>query len=72
MSEWQGESRSFPKRTGDRLEVAKHYVTKEQDFCEKVIFSDESKFNVSGSAGRQRVQRKSKDELKAKNTHPTV
>ena len=35
-----------------RLTSAKTYINKDNSFWDKVIFSDESKFNISGSGGQ--------------------
>uniref|UniRef100_T1HBX6 HTH_Tnp_Tc3_2 domain-containing protein n=1 Tax=Rhodnius prolixus TaxID=13249 RepID=T1HBX6_RHOPR len=54
-----------------RLDFAKEYVSKPSSFWETVIFSDESKFNVCGSDGRQKVWRKRNEAMKMKNIKPT-
>lgn len=54
-----------------RLDFAKEYISKPTPFWESVIFSDESKFNVSGSDGRQKVWRKKNKALESKNLRPT-
>lgn len=43
-----------------RLQFAKNYLNKDNNFWNKVIFSDESKFNIFGSDGRRTVWRKKK------------
>ncbi|GFU89245.1 transposable element Tc1 transposase [Trichonephila clavipes] len=48
-----------------RLEFTKTHQLKTDNFWKKVIFSDESKFNIFGSDGRRTV-------LDPKNLHPTV
>lgn len=48
------------------------HINKSQEFWEKVIFSDESKFNVWGSDGRKLVWRKKGDALNKENLIPTV
>jgi len=55
-----------------RLEFAKNHRFKDESFWEKVIFTDESKFNLFGSDGRVMVWRKPNSELDIKNTTPTV
>ncbi|GFW22371.1 transposable element Tcb1 transposase [Trichonephila clavipes] len=45
---------------------------KTDNFWKKVIFSDESKFNIFGSDGRRTVWRKPNTVLDPKNLHPTV
>lgn len=55
-----------------RLTFAKQYVDKGPEFWKKVIFSDESKFNVFGSDGRQMVWRKKNTQLHPKSLLPTV
>ncbi|CAH2108158.1 unnamed protein product [Euphydryas editha] len=49
-----------------RLEFAKTYQNKDREFWNKVIFSDESKFNIFGSDGRRTVWRKKKLRTPAK------
>ncbi|KAJ4432198.1 hypothetical protein ANN_20814 [Periplaneta americana] len=55
-----------------RLQFPKEYENKGEDRWEKALFSDESKFNVFGSDGRQMVWRKLKEEMKTKNLRATV
>ncbi|GFW64292.1 transposable element Tc1 transposase [Trichonephila clavipes] len=55
-----------------RLEFAKTHQLKTDNFWKKVIFSDESKFNVFGSYGRRTVWRKPNTALDPKNLRPTV
>ncbi|GFV99049.1 transposable element Tcb1 transposase [Trichonephila clavipes] len=45
---------------------------KTDNFWKKVIFSDESKFNIFGRDGRRTVWRKPNTALDPKNLHPTV
>ncbi|GFU95028.1 transposable element Tcb1 transposase [Trichonephila clavipes] len=54
------------------LEFAKAHQLKADNFWKKVIFSDESKFNIFGSDGRRTVWRKPNTALDPKNLHPTV
>ncbi|GFT83541.1 HTH_Tnp_Tc3_2 domain-containing protein [Trichonephila clavipes] len=42
----------------ERLKFAKTHKMKTDNFWKKVIFSDESKFNIFGSDGRRTVWRK--------------
>ncbi|GFW06096.1 HTH_Tnp_Tc3_2 domain-containing protein [Trichonephila clavipes] len=46
-----------------RLEFAKTHQLKTDNFWKKVIFSDESKFNICGSDGRRTVWRKPRTPL---------
>lgn len=55
-----------------RTDFATEYKNKTNEFWEKVIFSDESKFNIFGSDGRVLVWRKKCEELNPKNTRKTV
>ncbi|GFT41843.1 transposable element Tcb1 transposase [Trichonephila clavipes] len=55
-----------------RLEFAKTHKLKTDNFWKKVIFSDESKFNIFGSDGGHTVRRKPNTALDPKNLHPTV
>ncbi|GFV63627.1 transposable element Tcb2 transposase [Trichonephila clavipes] len=52
--------------------VCKTHQLKTDNFWTKVIFSDESKFNICGSDGRRTVWRKSNTTLDPKNLRPTV
>lgn len=60
------------KNQTKRLEYAKKYQFMDVSFWKKVIWTDESKFNVRGSDGRQRVWRKSGERLNMKNMRGTV
>ncbi|GFU55091.1 transposable element Tcb2 transposase [Trichonephila clavipes] len=55
-----------------RLEFAKTHQLKTDNFWKKVIFSDESKFNIFGSGGRRTVWRKPSTALDPKNLRHTV
>ncbi|GFX84124.1 transposable element Tcb1 transposase [Trichonephila clavipes] len=55
-----------------RLELAKTHQLKTGNFWKKVIFSDESKFNIFGSDGRRTVWRKPNTVLDPKNLRRTV
>ncbi|GFS98922.1 transposable element Tc1 transposase [Trichonephila clavipes] len=55
-----------------RLEFAKAHQLKTDNFWKKVIFSDESKFNIFGTDGRRTVWRKQNTALDPKNLRPTV
>ncbi|GFV15357.1 transposable element Tcb1 transposase [Trichonephila clavipes] len=63
---------SFRKETEERLDFAKSHVNLSDEFWNTVIFSDESKFNIFGSDGRQYVRRKSNTELVKQHLTPTV
>ncbi|GFS82309.1 transposable element Tcb1 transposase [Trichonephila clavipes] len=54
------------------LEFAKTHQLKTDNFWKKVIFSDESKYNIFGSDGRRTVWRKPNTTLDPKNLRPTV
>lgn len=55
-----------------RLNFAKMHLNKDINFWQKVLFSDESKFNIFGSDGRTMVWRKPNQEYNIKNITPTV
>ncbi|GFX80625.1 transposable element Tcb2 transposase [Trichonephila clavipes] len=55
-----------------RLEFAKTHQLKTDNFWKKVIFTDESKFNIFGSDGRRTVWRKPNTALDPKNLRPTI
>lgn len=55
-----------------RLEFAKNYLDKDTHFWDSVIFTDESKFNIFGSDGRQKVWREPNTAMQLKNLTPTV
>ncbi|GFW63668.1 transposable element Tcb1 transposase [Trichonephila clavipes] len=55
-----------------RLEFAKTHQLKTDNFWKKVIFSDESKFNICGSDGRRTIWRKPNTALDPKYLRPTV
>ncbi|GFU91521.1 transposable element Tc1 transposase [Trichonephila clavipes] len=54
------------------LEFAKTHHLKTDNFWKKVIFSDESKFNIFGGDGRRTVWRKPNTAFYPKNLRPTV
>ncbi|GFV63294.1 uncharacterized protein TNCV_1373911 [Trichonephila clavipes] len=54
------------------LEFAKTHQLKTDNFWKKVIFSEESKFNIFGSDGRRTVWRKPNAAFYPKNLRPTV
>ena len=54
-----------------RFKFAKEYENEVENWWEKA-FSDESKFNVFGSDGRQMVWRKANEEIITKQLKPTV
>ena len=55
-----------------RLAFAKSNINKNSDYWNKVIFADESKFNIFGSDGRILVWRKPGEEFRKQNLVPTV
>lgn len=55
-----------------RLQFAKEYVGKNNEFWEKVMFTDESKFNIFQSVGRILVWRHPNTQLDEKNLVTTV
>lgn len=55
-----------------RLTFAKNYVSKPATFWDNWIFTDESKYNISGSDGRRRVWREKNRALDPKNMTGTV
>lgn len=55
-----------------RLAFAKQYCNASPEFWTKVIFTDESKYNVFGSDGRHLVWRKPGEALKQRNLRATV
>lgn len=55
-----------------RLLFAKMHINKDAQYWKRVVFTDESKYNIFGSDGRGKVWRKPNDELNMKNVVPTV
>ena len=55
-----------------RLQFAREHLDKDMDFWKRVLFTDESKFNIFGSDGRAKVWRKDKTALHPKNLLCTV
>lgn len=55
-----------------RLKFAREHQKKDEAFWERVLFTDESKFNIYGSDGRGYVWRKNKEALKKENLRATV
>ncbi|CAK9796240.1 Transposable element Tcb1 transposase [Anthophora quadrimaculata] len=55
-----------------RLDFAKKYKDMDEDFWRRVLFTDESKFNIFGSDGRAKIWRKPGTALQRKNLIPTV
>ncbi|GBN45902.1 hypothetical protein AVEN_208283-1 [Araneus ventricosus] len=55
-----------------RLTFAKMYVKQATEFCKNVIFVDESKYNIFGSHGKQKVWHTPNTALHIKNLLPTV
>ena len=54
------------------MTFVKTYIDKENSFWDKVIFSDESKFNIFGSDGQNYMWRKPNTELAIRHLHQTV
>ena len=55
-----------------RIDFAKENVKQDRNFWNSVIFSDESKFNIHGSDGHQKVWRKANAALEPKNMRECV
>ncbi|GFT24054.1 transposable element Tcb1 transposase [Trichonephila clavipes] len=55
-----------------RLEFAMKYKNKPMDFWKRVIFSDESKFEIFTPPSIQKIWRKNKTALEPKNVLPTL
>ncbi|GFX81563.1 transposable element Tc1 transposase [Trichonephila clavipes] len=55
-----------------RLAFAKMYVNQPTEYWENVIFDDESKYNIFGSDGNQKVWRKSNTTMHVKNLRPSL
>ncbi|GFX19718.1 transposable element Tcb1 transposase [Trichonephila clavipes] len=55
-----------------RLEFAMKYKNEPMDFCEKVIFSDESKFEIFTPPSIRKIWRKNKTALEPQNVLPTL
>lgn len=55
-----------------RLDFAKTNLNKPQEFWDRMIYTDESKFNIFQSDGRSYVWRKKNTELEKENLRPTV
>lgn len=55
-----------------RLNFAKTHLDKNMHFWNRVLFTDESKYNIFGSDGRSKVWRKPNTALDPKNIIPTV
>lgn len=53
-----------------RVEFASKYINEPENFWDDVIFTDESKYNIFGGDGREKVWRKPNTELEEK--HLTV
>ena len=51
-------------KKGKRLDFAKTFESKPDEFWNRVIFSDESKFNIFGSDGRRMVWRNPWEKIK--------
>lgn len=55
-----------------RLEFAQKHFEKDMDFWKRVLFTDESKYNIFGSDGRDKVWRKKNTAMEPKNLVATV
>lgn len=55
-----------------RLDFAKAHLQKGIDFWKKIMFTDESKYNIFGNDGRNKVWQKPNTALDPKNIIPTV
>ena len=55
-----------------RVQFANEYVSKDSEFWNKVIFSDESKFNIFQNDGQILVWRKNNTEWELENMQSTV
>lgn len=55
-----------------RLAFARKYVLKPPSFWSSILWSDETKVNIFGSDGHQKVWRRPKEALKNSNLRPTV
>ena len=55
-----------------QIDFVKTYLTKSQELWDKVIFTDESKYNKFGSDGRLKVWRRVEEALNSKNTLKAV
>ncbi|KAL0201667.1 hypothetical protein M9458_004854 [Cirrhinus mrigala] len=61
-----------PAHAQARLKFAKDHLDDPEEAWEKVMWSDETKIELSGINSTRRVWRKKKDEYNPKNTIPTV
>lgn len=55
-----------------RLDFAKRYINKDEEFWKAVLFTDETKVNLFGNDGRGKVWRKKNTALDVNNLIPTV
>ena len=55
-----------------RLEFAKQHINKPMQYWNRIIFSDESKFEVFGTTRHFKVWRKKNTEYRKENLRPTV
>lgn len=60
------------KNKADRLKYAKDNIDRDQDYWDKVLYTDESKFNIFVSDGCSYVWRRAGRELEEKNLKGTV
>ncbi|KAI3373022.1 hypothetical protein L3Q82_023459 [Scortum barcoo] len=61
-----------PAHVQARLKFASDHLDDPEEAWEKVMWSDETKIELSGINSTRRVRRKKKDEYHPKNTIPTV
>ncbi|GFU88266.1 transposable element Tcb1 transposase [Trichonephila clavipes] len=55
-----------------RLAFAKRYARQTTEYCENVIFVDETKYSIFESDGKQKVWRKSNTKMHVKNLRLTI
>ena len=55
-----------------RIDFAEIYLSKSQEFWDKIIFTDESKYKIFGSEGQLKLWRREGEVLNPKNTVETV
>ena len=55
-----------------RIYFAQYHKNNKNNFWDKMISSDESKYNIFGSDGRSLVSKKINEQLNLKNTHKTI
>lgn len=55
-----------------RLDFAERYITEDESFWNRVIFTDESKYNVYGNDGKVKIWRKRNTALAVRNLNTTI